>query len=296
MASPSRGAFSLTSDVATGAGNANTIRYLDFPSQSNSALLSFNKTYQFPGLSGSGASETMTYSATAADQSNYGALSSQFSATLANTIYNPSNPSFINSQPGGVPDLFVSQANAEFQDKVTVQGGPGLTSIEFVLEMKGNVSSNDQTQGGTSGAIAQVFPDGTSQIPYAFSEGIYGTGSTTGSVDSQVTSLAYALDGSGRTSIGFILQTISEQFLSDAFHTGIVPDGSTLTGSSNFTMNVVGVIGLNATGGQVALSSVVGDSGTVYLGSQAVPEPSSLILLSLGGLAVGAARLVRRRP
>lgn len=231
----------------------------------------------------------MGYSVTSAAQSNYGVLRASFNTSITSAFYNPANPAFDPATGAGVPTALGGQSNANFADKITVTGGPGLTQVRLVARMTGSLSQSGSAYPFSAGyaALWQNYPGGFSGIiPGARVDTAPG-----GTVDQLVTTDPFPLTA-GQADVRLLLQA-ETNWLIRSGGTQYLADGSSVSSSIDFfnTARVVDVLGFDASGNSVMLTSAVGQSGTAYL--TPVPEPGYALIFPVAGWALAAAS--RRR-
>jgi hypothetical protein len=258
----------------------------------NNTPLTFNPGYTFSGVNGSGDAATMSYSVTSSAQSDYGVLRASFNTSLTNAFYNPANPALNPATGTGVPTGLGGQSNANFADRITVTGDPGLTEIRFVLRMTGTLSQSGSAYPLSAGyaALWQNYPAGFSSIiPGARVETAPG-----GTFDRLITTDPFPL-AAGQADVRLLLQA-STNWLVHSGGTQYLTDGSSVSSSIDFfnTARVVDVQGFDAAGNLVPLTSAVGESGTDYF--TPVPEPLCGLLLPFAGWVLVAARSRLGRP
>jgi hypothetical protein len=215
-----------------------------------------SNTFNFTGLDGSGVTSTMSYIVNAQAISSYGSLGAGFSSTVSNTIYNANNVKWITNS-SGVPDFFNGQADASFTDTLTVQGGSGLASIKLLLHLHGTLSA---IPSGGFGYIALWYqlPSGGDTI---FLQIAANTQSSR-PIDETVATPAFTVNAQGKATVYVLLQAYGEWDLYEKE----IPDHLTVSESVDFfdTLGVMEVQGFNASSQPVALTSVIGSSGTQY--------------------------------
>lgn len=269
--------------------------YLELPltgdSRSDNGVLTFEESYSFYGSS----PVPMTYAVTGAAQSDYGVLRASFNTKLTNVFYSPVNPAYDGETQTGVPHAVGGQTNATFSDRLTVLGDPTLDSIRLIVSMDGVLS-----QGGTGAPYAAGYAALWQNYPGNYFSIIPGTYADTVANDAYfniVLSDPFPVVG-GEADVSLLLQAFTiwsihgeEDYLTNgSFHSSRV----------NFfnTAKVIDVQGFDAAGNRIAVTSVVGESGTVYAlapGATVAPEPSSAALLGFGALLAGGVRRTRAR-
>lgn len=252
---------------------------LDFVSNGNNAVSATSTNRSFTGLDGNNVQQTMNFTGSNWAQSDFGRLRCYASGTVTNTYNNPSNPVYYDTptntfNPNGSPDTLVSLGFAGFND--TLHFG-GVLQAGYKARYIFHVDGANTGYGAVADMVfgIQGFND---ESFFAFDPGSYNTNWVT-----------QTYDVNGITPQDVRVQ-FSNQFVVDTFN---VADGSTLSGTSDFssTLTLAAIEMLDANGNQASGWSVTSDSGTVYNGIGAVPEPGSIAVLSIGMFSL----LMRRR-
>jgi len=263
----------------------NSAPFLDFLTRTDNSILSLNESYTFSGQSAPAIPATMAYSVNSSVQSDYGILRTVQNTSINNVFFDPDNPDFESTTGLGVPDGFRTQSFSSFEDELTVIGDPELAEIRLVVRMTGELSQNspEGTLQGGGGSIS---------LFQGFSA-ILGSGVSTspgGTIDQLVTTDPFPVV-SGQAHIrlslfAFVNWQIVDQFTFEQ----LIADGSSVSTSIDFsnTASVVDVEGFDDVGNPVSITSVTGQSGTVYRTTSAnpVPEPSSILLSIIAGVIV----------
>ncbi len=281
---------SLNSTIGPSAGNRNpggsiSIGYLGggfFQATDNSVLAEADQ-FQFTGMNGAGAQQTMMYSYDAAAQSDHGVLRARFSHSLTNMFYNPANTRWIDDQTNGVPSYFSGQSFARFSDDITVAAAGDAASVSFVMRITADVSAVPL---GSFGQLAlwRELPSGATTT---FARYNHFEGSGPNSIDQLVETPTFALEN-GVVSVGMGLQTWLTMDLSDdGFAEG--SDASLSVDAFN-TMRIADIIVRDAAGNELDATSITGSSGLDYLAF--VPPPGTTTLF---GVAAFLALPRRRR-
>lgn len=254
-------------------------------------VVSLINSYSFSGQSEPGVDATMVHSVSAAAQSNFGLLRSRFEMSITNAFFDPSNPDYQLSTGMGVPDSLGGGANARFSDELTVVGNPGLTQIRLLLRMTGELSQNAPGYPFSAG-LAQVFQ----QIDPGVFRGISRVNSIPGgSIDQLILTDPFELNSdTGKFDIGVLLGTQARFTI--ASRDQVLADGSDVSASVDFfnTLEIAEFQGFDIDGNSVPITSVTGDSGTIYVAPAVnpIPEPSSSLLFVIAG---GVLLVIHRR-
>jgi hypothetical protein len=235
---------------------------------------SLSNTFNFTGLDRSGAAGTMSFVVNANAIATYGSLGASFSSTLSNAIYNADNIEWVTNSEG-VPNFFDGQSDASFADTVTVEGGPGLSSIKLMLQLNGTMS---ELPNGGSGYVALWYQlSGGGETTFL---NIHANAGSATTIHETVTTPAFTVSAQGTANVYLLLQTYGEWDLYD----NQIADHQTLSESVDFidTVGITQIQGFNASGQTVALTSAVGSSGTTY----AVTPPPPPLNLQIQGQAV----------
>jgi hypothetical protein len=298
---PTASAGVLTSTVVAGALDYNPPPYnsysehdLGSSTRHDNGALSFNSSYSFNGVNGSGAASTMTYSVAGSAQSDYGVLRASFNTSLTNAFYNQANAAYNPATLTGVPNGFNGQSNAEFADTLNVTGGAGIASIRLVVGMSGTLSQSGSAYPFAAGyaALWQTYPQGY----YSIIPGARSDTSPGGNYEQQIVTDPFVVTN-GQANVDLLLQAYTSWQIF-GYYGQYLADGSSVSSSINFsnTVRVVGVEAFDVSGNQVQLTSVIGTSGTTYYGpATAAPEPGSVVLFAVGLVGFLAPRLVRKR-
>lgn len=280
------GAFaqsSLGSTSIVGVNNDGTYIYsLDQQSVSDTSAVTAHSDSFFTGKDGNGNIQTMEFNGTTTTQSTYGQLHSYATGTVTNSYYNTSNSPYVldkyatQADTSGSPTTLCSLGFSTFNDTLTFGGSlqPGYEA-RYIFHVDG-------TNTGYGVVSDLAFNIGNqSEGFFAFDQGYN---------DDIWATKGYSIDTPQSLNIQF-----SNQFV---LNTWEVADGSTITGTSNFseTLTLAGIMVVDSSGAIVdpSLWTVSSDSGTSYtkLSTMPVPEPSSLF--TLGG-AIGLLGLKFRR-
>lgn len=284
----SRAGVQVESTVAPSAGNHNPGGSISISSLTggffrihDNSVLAENGSFQFTGLDGAGAMQTMTYTFDGAAQSDYGLLRSRFRSTIDNAYFNPSNTRWIDDQSAGSPSYFTGQSFARFSDEITVQTSGVAASISFGVRITGEISA---TPVGSAGQIVlwrELPSGGTSNFRTITNPG----GSGPLSVDEIVQTPTFAISD-GVAHIGLALQSLVSISLNDAG----LPDGASADISSDAfnTMRIVEMTVRDAGGAVLEIHSVTGQSGLDYVAF--VPTPGAVALLACSALVGGRRR------
>jgi hypothetical protein len=173
-----------------------------------------------------------------------------------------------------VTSLFMS-GYAGADENVSVAAASGLETLEFTFRIDGTLA----------GAGAAMNAWGGTFTGYEY---LTRYGSDTASIDEDFTFSVPVIDG--RAMFSFYLGG------SASFFGGVGTEHAAL--DFTHTAKLTGLVGRDATGGRVALTSVTGTGNADYLAiaaaNAAVPEPASWAMMIAGFAVVGAA--ARRRP
>lgn len=286
----SHGAVRVESTVAPSAGNHNPGGSISVASLTggffrihDSTVLAETGSFQFSGLDGAGAMQTMTYTFDGAAQSDYGLLRSRFRSTIDNAYFNAANTRWIDDHATGSPSYFTGQSFARFSDEITVQASGAAASISFGVRITGEISA---TPVGSAGQIVlwrELPSGGTSNFRTITNPG----GSGPLLVDEIVQTPTFAITD-GLAHIGLGLQSLVSFSLNDSG----LPDGASHEISSDAfnTMRIVEMIVRDASGGVLEIHSVTGQSGLDYVAF--VPTPGTGAILACSALLAGRRRRV----
>lgn len=253
--------------------------YLDFVHSPNNSVSSTSANTSFTGLDGLGNPQTMNFTGSNWAQSDFGIMHCYASGTVTNTYSNPSNPIYYDSvtntfNPAGSPDTLISLGFAGFNDTLhfggTLQAG---YQARYYFHVEGNNSD-----GHAVGDMAFGIDGYADESFFAFDPGSYNTNWITQS---------YAVDGINPQNMHVFF---SNQFVVNAYDE---VDGSTISGTSDFsaTVTLAGIEMLDANGDQVSGWTMTSDSGTQYAMIGNVPEPGSVLVITVGALGL----LARKR-
>ena len=279
----------LLSNARVGVGNS-AISYLNGLIPGSSSITPTASRYEasgsFDGLDSEGDPRTMDFYGYAESSSAYGRLRTYADGYVLNSFYNPSNPLYYDSRnnsfhPEGTPDLLVAIAYAGFED--TLQFGGQLLSgykARYVFRVHGtNVDDGDSQIAAATTLAVSIAGD-----PYEYKNVL-----DPGSIDEIWSTRSHSVAGS-------LAQTVKVDLYSQfADQTPFYADGSDIRGTSDFgsTIDLAGVMLVDASGNVVPSSqwTMTSASGTTYARLDAVPEPTTMIPLTVVGLAA----LRRRR-
>lgn len=250
---------------------------LDGDFDSNGAPVSASvQNRAFTGLNSEYNSQTMFYSGSASAYSNFGRLGASASGSVTNNFYNSDNVKYYDYDiseinPDGVPNNFIVNGQASFTDTLQYGGTAIAYTSRYILNLTGSVS------GGEAFVYIAISHGSSGQSESFFY-------SATGNYNIPINSTAF-VGGPNQT---FSIRMLTS-FQADASY---YSDGSNFSGSAAFgnTLELVGVDVRDENGILLSATQITGESGTTYA-ITAVPEPTSLALLGLGGLCV----LRRRR-
>lgn len=244
----------------------------------NGASTPLAGSQSFTGMSGSGASRTLTFSGTCLNSSEYGRLHAYASGQLANSYYNAQNAVYADGKGGivdskGSPDAFASLGFSDFDD--TLQFGGILASgykARYVFHVDG-------TNSGDLGAADLA--DLSVQIGGDAPEAFFSTSS--GRFETDWATIDHPING--QTPQHIFVQ-FSNQVVFNTFD-GSLADGNTYSGISDFsaTLTLAQIVIVDANGSPVDGVTVSSTSGTSYR-VYSTPEPASFAALGVGALAL----------
>ena len=253
-----------------------------------------NFNQSFSGFNSTNEPATTTFSGRSYAQSSYGSLKTYATGTLTNTIaLNSYNLPYINSDgsenTAGMPSVFNSLSLAYFSDKLTISSLDEIEFIQLELALEGEINSSMMDNSGSFNLSQRnAYEDNPFSVSNFPRQTIFNTLSHS-LIDQVILSNPIPVID-GKASFGlFMVSSFSS--INHIFKYGDA-DGLTYSGTSDFshTLNVASIIGYNAAGQQVNLNSVIGSSGTRYIGPALIPEPASLALLGIGLVGMGWAR------
>lgn len=275
-----QGAF-LSSQVVTEATNydpfpfPSLIANLDTQTRADNGRLSFDQAYVFSGESLPGVPDDMTYSVSASAQSDYGLLRSSFNTSIDNIVFHLGNPDYDPMMGTGIPDAVGGRAVAAFQERITVTGAPELFGIRLVLRMTGELS-----QEGGGYPFAAGFASLNQSTNFGGGAIAFTTTSSPGAFDELVVSNPiFLIDG--QAELNFSLETSA--FWQVVSSQQVLANSLSVSSTVDFfnTVRVTEIQGFDLAGNEVAITSAIGESGTVYV-ANVVPEPASATLLFVG--------------
>jgi hypothetical protein len=266
---------------------------IDPHSSNTGAAISSQYSSSFTGLNSTGDSQTFSVDAGAKANAQFGQLKVSTKLHLDTPFANPANTPYVNSDytfnTSGTPDYFSSEANATFQDTLSLTGAAGISRLDLLFHLDGTVPGNIANNAMAAGLFVTNMD--TNERYYA--------SYAQGAVDTDV---VVSLDVTDPSAIDLAIQmrALSYAFLhSDPLG---YDESQDYVVDSNFydTLDLTGITAFDANGGQLALTGLTGISGTNYLAlvapppsNNGVPEPLTLTLFGAGLLGLGAAR--RRR-
>lgn len=270
-------------------------------SQYNSAVpLRLDDVRAFDVIDAQGQPAVTTFQYNATASAGNGALSVYAHAHVSNAMPRGDAPPYtvysngrFEVQPGGVAEGFSAEAYASLMD--TVHVGPGVSRLQFQLTVNGELRSGAETSSPTWFTPEASFglwqldcynlcratpPQGLFQAHLARS---YDAATDTWPMAAlSVTRTLWSGDFEVRNGAAILaLDATASAEVSDTygdiFGRGSLGDPLDAVAQFGHTVQVIGVRGFNAAGQQVALGSVIGDSGTVYALAP-VPEPATWAL------------------
>jgi hypothetical protein len=264
------------------------------------APVALNADRLFSVIDAQGETQTTNFSHAASAASAFGELHVSASVTVGNPQQRGDRPLYAEYDgsgyailPGGVPDGYGASAYASVLDTVFVMR-PDVTRLQFQLGWDGTLSGRTEAERSIFMPAASVQLDqrdwnrngAWSNVRYASEQPGFDVGKgqwemSTTSLDATFWSNSFEVSN-GKALVQFELWARAE--VSEL--SGFGMQGGSFESRADFshTVRVLGVRGFNAQGVELAMPSLVGESGLVYGVTTPVPEPSSWALLACGGV------------
>jgi hypothetical protein len=266
--------------------------YVNFYTNYPTASLQNYQT-SFTGMNSTGGTQTMDVTASASAEAAAGVLKSSSSLTITNPYYNAANPIYLDPSftvnPNGSPDIIEVDTQAKFDDSLLVDAAGTLSTLKVFVSLTGTITDNT----GLGGTYDDPF---YTQASLAVTDAsghtctTCGTGnvSGTGTYD-QTFELNIPVTDPNAVDLGILM------YMYNWFSPGALTydESGSYTSTMDFshTLQITGIQGLDSSGQNVPLNSVMGSAGDYYPIASVVPLPATVWLFGSGLLGlVGIAR------
>ena len=283
----------LSSEVDVLAGNnyyETTLAQDGYINSSTNYPTASLQNYQtsFTGTNSTGGTQTMDVTASATAEAAAGVLKSSSTLTVTNPYYNSSNPVYLDPSftvnPNGSPDIIEVDTQAKFNDSLLIDAAGTLSSLNVFVSLTGTITDNT----GLGGTYDDPFYT-QSSIAVTDASGhtctTCGTGnvSGTGTYD-QTFELNIPVTDPNAVDLGILMYMYNE------FSPGALTydESGSYTSTMDFshTLQITGIQGLDSSGSNVQLNSVMGSAGDYYPIASVVPLPNTVWLFGSGLLGL----------